>query len=171
MLISFSNVQAKDLFEYQWPQESGADWFMSFWCLYLSVMYRLKICLSTSGLRKVEQTGLCYRNRSQHISKWNLSKENIQVQFIPKIFRLMSYFLYLNVFPPFTTYFICFSHLFMLLGILYCKQYGSRSDCSKGSSLIRVHNVCSMIKSSLKSTRVFTAGVWKQTFSGQKFGR
>ena len=28
MLVSFSNVQAKDLFEYQWPQESGADWFM-----------------------------------------------------------------------------------------------------------------------------------------------
>ena len=62
MLLSFSNVQAKDLFEYQWPQESGADWFMllSFRCLYLSVTYRPKICLNTSGLRKVEQTGLCY---------------------------------------------------------------------------------------------------------------
>ena len=23
-----SNVKAKDLFEYQWPQESGGDWFM-----------------------------------------------------------------------------------------------------------------------------------------------
>ena len=62
MLLSFSNIQAKDLFEYQWPKESGADWFMllSFWCLYLSVAYRLKSCLSASGLKKVEQTGLCY---------------------------------------------------------------------------------------------------------------
>ena len=25
---------------------------------------------------------------------------------------------------------------------IYCKQYGPRSDCSQGSSLIRVHGVC-----------------------------
>ena len=28
------------------------------------------------------------------------------------------------------------------LGSLYCKQYGPRSDCSLGSSLIRVHSIC-----------------------------
>ena len=30
----------------------------------------------------------------------------------------------------------------MFLGSLYCKQYGSRSDCSQISSLIRIHSVC-----------------------------
>ena len=30
----------------------------------------------------------------------------------------------------------------LYLDSLYCNQYGPRSDCSQGSSLIRVHNVC-----------------------------
>ena len=44
MLISFSNVQAKDLFEYQWPQESGADWFMFIVILMLT-------CISFSNVQ------------------------------------------------------------------------------------------------------------------------
>ena len=35
-----------------------------------------------------------------------------------------------------------FFHLLMFSGSLYCKQYRLRSDCSFGSSLIRVHIVC-----------------------------
>ena len=34
------------------------------------------------------------------------------------------------------------SYLFMEFGSLYCKQYGLRSVCSQGNSLIRAHSVC-----------------------------
>ena len=34
------------------------------------------------------------------------------------------------------------SFLLMHFGSLYCKQYETRSDCSNGSSMIRVHIVC-----------------------------
>ena len=30
----------------------------------------------------------------------------------------------------------------LLVGSLYCKQYGPRSDCSLRTILIRVHSVC-----------------------------
>ena len=43
---------------------------------------------------------------------------------------------------PVTTFVVCSSHLLMFLGCLYCKQYRPRSDCSIGSSIIRVHFVC-----------------------------
>ena len=36
------------------------------------------------------------------------------------------------------------SLLLTYFGGLYCKQYGPRSDCSLGSSLIRVHSVFSL---------------------------
>ena len=42
---------------------------------------------------------------------------------------------------------VCSSFLF--LSSLYCKQYGPRSDCSLGSSLIRGHTICFLDKSSL----------------------
>ena len=35
----------------------------------------------------------------------------------------------------------------MQFGGLYCKQYGSRSDYSKGSSLIKVHRPCRIAQS------------------------
>ena len=40
--------------------------------------------------------------------------------------------------------FIC---LCSLIGNLYCKQYGPRSNSTTGSSLIRVHSACSIKKS------------------------
>ena len=63
------------------------------------------------------------------------------------------------------------SHLLMFLGSLYCKQYGPRSDCSPageqsdhgsycpGSSLIWVHIVCFMIKTSLKDLGIYGADI------------
>ena len=44
--------------------------------------------------------------------------------------------LWVKVLNAFMTIVFC-SHLLVLLGSLYCKQYGLR-----GSSLIRVHSVC-----------------------------
>ena len=48
----------------------------------------------------------------------------------------------LTLSPPVMTVVVCSYHLLMFLGSLYGKQYGSRSDCSLGSSLICVHMVC-----------------------------
>ena len=112
MLVSFSNVQAKDLFEYQWPQESGADWFM--------LQEQISTYLEVKSFKR-KYPGIVFTL-------------NIQTGVLLSI--------YLNVFPPFTTYIICSSHLLMFLGSIYCKQYGSRSDCSKGSSQFKVYIVC-----------------------------
>ena len=49
----------------------------------------------------------------------------------------------LNYFPASHNLYCLLSHLLMFLGSLYCKQYEPRSDGSQGSSLIRVHIVCS----------------------------
>ena len=38
----------------------------------------------------------------------------------------------LTLSPPVMTFVICSSRLIMFLGSLYCKQYGTRSDCSFG---------------------------------------
>ena len=61
--------------------------------------------------------------------------------------------------PFFTSHDFChlLSHLYMLSSVdlymlIYCKQYGPRSDCSKGTSLISVHTVCFLDKSSLRLT-------------------
>ena len=61
----------------------------------------------------------------------------------------------------------------MHFGSLYCKQYGPRSDCSLGTSLIRAHSVCFHQKSSLKLNLIYAVHrINGQTFSGQKyFGR
>ena len=48
----------------------------------------------------------------------------------------------LNLFPASHNFCCLLSHLLMFLGSLYSKQYGPRSDCSQGSSLIRIHSVC-----------------------------
>ena len=49
---------------------------------------------------------------------------------------------FINAFPTSHNFCCLLSHLFMFLVSLYCKHYGPRSDCSPGSSLIRVHSVC-----------------------------
>ena len=54
------------------------------------------------------------------------------------------------------------SHQLILLGSLYYKQYGSRSDCSPWSSLIRVHSVCfhdKILCELLKYTLIYAADV------------
>ena len=66
----------------------------------------------------------------------------------------------LTPFPPVITVVVCFSHLFMFLGSLYCEKYGPRSDCSQWSSLIRVHIVCFHDKSSLKCTWIYVKSRW-----------
>ena len=49
------------------------------------------------------------------------------------------------------------SHLYMLSSVdlymlIYCKQYGPRLDCLKGTRIIRVHTVNFLDKSSLRLT-------------------
>ena len=61
-------------------------------------------------------------------------------------------YLFLTLLHPFKMNVDCF--VFCLctfkFGILFCKQYGHRSDRSHGSSLIRVHTVCYHPKSCLE---------------------
>ena len=45
-------------------------------------------------------------------------------------------------FTVFTTKYAFFSIYAMYFGIIYCKQYGTRSDCSLRSNLVNVHRVC-----------------------------
>ena len=54
-----------------------------------------------------------------------------------------------------------------VLSSLYCKRYGPISDCSQGSSLIRVHIVClhKKVQTEVHLT-IFCRGK-KSTFSGQ----
>ena len=47
----------------------------------------------------------------------------------------------LNFCPLVTTLVVCSSRLLIFLGSRYCKHYGTRSNCSQGSSLIRVYIV------------------------------
>ena len=66
-------------------------------------------------------------------------------------------------FPPVTTFLVCICSL-------YFKQYGPRSDCSQGSSLIRVIVFISMMKSWLKWTRINSADVKSvQHFQDKKY--
>ena len=63
------------------------------------------------------------------------------------------------------------SHLLMFLGSLNCKQYEPRSDCSKGSCLIRVHSACfhKIIESEMHLNICICSRHKKQTtFSEQK---
>ena len=59
----------------------------------------------------------------------------------------------LNLYPPVTTVVVCYQHLLISIGSLYCKQCGPRSDCPQGSSLIRVHSGCT-----LRGSRNFCQG-------------
>ena len=61
-------------------------------------------------------------------------------------------------FLPVTTSAVCSSHLFTCLGMLYCEQYGPRSDCSlpweqsdQGSYCLlpASHNFCRLLLSSV----------------------
>ena len=62
----------------------------------------------------------------------------------------------------------------MLLGSLYCKQYGPRSDCSQTSSLIRVHIVClhDKVKSEV-NLNIRSRGYYSKIrhFQGNNIGR
>ena len=62
----------------------------------------------------------------------------------------------LNPFPAILIKSRLLSHLLMHFGSLYCKHFGSRSDCSY---LIRVHSVCFQIDIILKSIWVYAADV------------
>ena len=72
---------------------------------------------------------------------------------------------------PFTTFVICSFCLLMFLGSLYCKQNGSRSssDCSFGSSVIRVHIVCFHEKSSLKCSWINAPDLKSRHFRTNNF--
>ena len=48
----------------------------------------------------------------------------------------------ITLLPPTQTFVVCSSRLLMFWGSWYCKQYEPWSDCSQGSSLIKVHIVC-----------------------------
>ena len=74
--------------------------------------------------------------------------------------------LYFTLFPLVTT--CCL--LYCLLLFLCCKPYGPRSDCSKGSSLSRVHIVCFLDKILSEVHLNFCNRHKKQTFLGQKIG-
>ena len=63
------------------------------------------------------------------------------------------------------------SLLLLFSGSLYCKQYGPRSDCSFGSSLIRVHYFCSHDKIEPEvSLNICSRRKKQMTFSGQNIG-
>ena len=57
---------------------------------------------------------------------------------------------------PVTTVVIVLCHLLVILSH-FCKQCVPRSDCSFGSSLIRVHTVCLYAKIGLKSLQEYSA--------------
>ena len=60
---------------------------------------------------------------------------------------------------------ICFSHLLKCLRSLYCKQCGSRPDCSYWSSLFWVHGVCFYTSFVSNVRHIFAA----DTFSRRHF--
>ena len=73
--------------------------------------------------------------------------------------------IYLDLFPANRDNCHLLFLLFMYFGGLYCKQYGPRSD---RSSLIRVHCVCFLDKSSLMCFDVCSRRNMQTTFSGPK---
>ena len=63
---------------------------------------------------------------------------------------------YLTLKLPITTIVVCLVILLVILSH-FCKQCGSRSDCSSRSSLIWIHTVCLYVKIGLKSLQEYSA--------------
>ena len=57
-------------------------------------------------------------------------------------FTVLKRFRFEYPFPATHHYCCLLSHLLMKFCCLYCKQFGTRSDCSLMRSLIRIHSVC-----------------------------
>ena len=73
-----------------------------------------------------------YHNSKQEIDLTSASKQSdLGLHFL---FRLHLEHLQkvnaLTLIPPVPTFVVCFLFCVIFLGILYCKQYGTRSDCS-----------------------------------------
>ena len=76
----------------------------------------------------------------------------------------------LTLFPQVMTFCHLILCLLMLLGSLYCKQYGPRPDCSIRSRLIWVHSVCSHDqKKSEVHLNICSRCKKQRTLSGQKY--
>ena len=65
-----------------------------------------------------------------------IERDSIEVAKVEKVIKIFT------PFPAKHDFRFLLHSLLMFLGSINCKQYVPRSDCSKGSSLIRVHSIC-----------------------------
>ena len=78
----------------------------------------------------------------------------------------------LTFFPTSHSFCRMLSHMLMFFSCLYCKQYRPRSDCSQGSSLIRVHILCFFEKILSEEHLIICSRCKKQMpFSGKNIDR